>query len=399
MKIIKNTVLKFVNAPESGILSSQTLYECMFYLLNIHSLSPSNDNAVNAKKVAYKIVETQLDNGGFDLGYDFIFGKGLNKKNPKEGTSPELLSITALSQYLLVFGDDQYVLNAIKRGLNWIFDRIIKEGDLYAIPYAPDSYGKVHITNATSFCISALASCLPHVDANNKVLIEKYLDSMYLFMEKQLVDSGDNQAYWPYFYQNGTEEELSYTNDKVDNYHMAQQIYHHMLAQSIYPNKANEKTIKKVFNHLASLINDDGFIPYTFSNGKNTDKVDVWGFSSLISAFSLYGHMHDSGLAKQCSKKILSYLMKNSWNGIYFTPIILHSNKHKFDQNFYPRSDAWVIHAISDHMRFVEEDINLISEVEKVYCLIEQGQFSGLENHTITLRKRIFSIIVNMIRR
>lgn len=399
MKIIKNRILQFVNAPEDGVLSSQTLYESMFYLLNKHAYNPSDTNTEMAKKVAYKIIETQLGDGGFDLGYDFIFGKGLNKKNPKEGTSPELLSITALSQYLLTFGNDENVLNAIKSGLKWITDRIIKEGELFAIPYAPDSYDKVHITNATSFCISALASCLPLLDGEKKTSVETYLDSMYLFMNKQLVVSGDNQAYWPYFYQNGTKEELSYTNDKVDNYHMAQQIYHHMLAQRVYPNETNEKTIKEVFNYLASLIDDSGYIPYTFSNGKNTDKVDVWGFSSLISAFSLYGEMYDSAVAKDCSKKVLGYLMTNCWNGKYFTPIILNSNKYKFDNHFYPRSDAWVIHAISDHMRFVEKDTNLISETEKVYSLIEKGNYSGLENHTITLRKKFFAKAVSTIRR
>ncbi|ROR17237.1 hypothetical protein EDB67_12234 [Vibrio crassostreae] len=399
---MKNQILSFVNKPEPNILSSQTLYECLFYNINMYSTVECQSYLNNAKKVAHKICETQLEDGGFDLGYDFIFGKGLHKNNLKEGTSPELLSLTALALYSsLVDNKDEMVLRSVMKAIDWIEHRVIEvQQGVYAIPYAPDSYKKVHIINATSFAISAIATSIQFIDdRERKLKFERYLDGMYKFMFSQVDYTSEDAGLWPYFYQNGSEEELKFINDKIDNYHMAQQLYHHMIADAFYPNEYNKKSIRLIFNYLVSIIDNDGFLPYTYSKGKATDKVDVWGFSSLIGCFSLYYEIYKCEVSRGVAEKSLDYLMKYAWNEGYFNPIILNSNKSVFDGHFYPRSDAWVIHAISDYYRFVNNDECVLLRSQAVFSKILNAGFTGLENHTITPRKRLFAALVNLIKK
>ncbi|MGR5510179.1 hypothetical protein ACPV4Q_04585 [Vibrio diabolicus] len=402
MKSVKNTILSFINQPEGGVLSSQTLYGCLFYQINMYQSTEDKKYLYDAKLVARKICDTQLSDGGFDLGYDFIFGKGLNKKNVKEGTSPELLSLTALCLYSqIIDNQDEVVLGAIDKSINWIEERVIEiEPDVFAIPYAPDSYSKVHIINATSFAISAIASSIYYIkDIERKKKFEGFLSGMYKFMFRQIEKTSTDAGLWPYFYKNGSQEELELINDKIDNYHIAQQLYHHIIANEFYPNEYNEKSIKMIFNYLISLLDNNGYLPYTFSKGKATDKVDIWGFSSLIGCFSLYSKVYDCDIAKKASQRSFKYLMEHAWNGEYFYPIILNSSKAVFDGHFYPRSDAWVIHAVSDYNRFVNPDEDTVSKTNAVFYKIVSDGFTGLENHTITPRKKIFAAIVNLIKK
>lgn len=402
MKKFKNFILKIVNKPEANILSSQTLYESLFYLINTYEQEDEKvkkeELKVNANALALFICDYQLKDGGFDLGYDFIFGKGLHKKNLKEGTSPELLSISALALYYKKIEADPIILNSIRKGLDWVFARVIKVDNDYAIPYAPDSYDKVHITNATSFAISSLALCINLFDENIDKKIEAYVNGMYRFMSKQLEYKNETSAYWPYFYLNGTDQELALVNDKVDNYHISQQLYHHVLAQQYVPSNTNLDTIKFVLNYLISLVDEEGFAPYTHAAGKTSDKVDVWGFSSLIAGFSICSTYLENNESADCAKKVYNYLMEYCYNGNYFSPIILNSTKTVFDNHFYPRSDAWVIHALSEYRNICSENEHISQVSSQVFLLIKKNEFKGLENHTITTRKKIFAFTVGAIR-
>ncbi|KZY76869.1 hypothetical protein A3740_11720 [Oleiphilus sp. HI0068] len=402
MKLVKSMILKFVNKPEDNILSSQTLYECLFALINLYRIEKTEEHLHSARDVAYKICDTQLIDGGFDLGYDFIFGKALSKANKKEGTSPELLSITALSIYYQEIDKDIKVYDSIIKGLNWVKKRLIKiddDGFTYAIPYAPDSYEKVHIINATSFALSSIASSIPVINDETEIAFFKsVLDGMYEFMFQQLEFNRDGEGFWPYFYNKGSSEELALINDKVDNYHMAQQLYHHIIADKYYPSEVNNKSIECIYKYLASLVDEEGFVPYTFAMGKSSDKVDVWGYASILGALAIYGHNYHSAAAINLAKKVSGYLIKNTWQGEYFYPIVLNSNKKAFDSHFYPRSDAWVVHSLTDYLLYIDrnEDINNI--VIRILEKIKECDYKGLENHTITYRKKAFAFIVNLLR-
>ncbi len=388
---MKNTILKFVNKPSANILSSQTLYESAFYLMNLNQRSESK-----ISEVIDKIVDTQLPDGGFDIGYDFQFGPNLSKSNAKEGTSPELLSLTALGMYTDLYGERETVIHAIKLAVDWVLARIVYVGDGVAIPYAPDSFRGIHITNATSFCISALAYALAHADESRKVQIEEVIVGMYKFMHSQLVIKG-NEGYWPYFYQDAKGEEAKLINDKIDNYHIAQQLYHHCLAQKKVPNDFNIETINLVSNYLLKLINDEGYLPYTFLKDRVSDKVHMWGFAALIPAFVEIYLITGNVKAKESALKVANYIMKFSALDEHFSPIILNSNKTIFDSNFYPRSDAWVIHSLSELEKLNMYDDNISDLCGKCYAKIQHQNFLGLENHVVTFRMRVFAKIVRFI--
>ncbi|TVL53752.1 hypothetical protein AYI98_00995 [Shewanella algae] len=388
---LKNLILKFVNKPSPGILSSQTLYETFFYLINQKSVSK-----VDVDSVIDKILETQLSDGGFDIGYDFQFGPNMSKTKSREGTSPEVLSLTALGLYCERFEPSESVLQGLNLAVDWILERIVKTDKGIAIPYAPDSFKGIHITNATSFCISALAYSLPYVSANKRCEIELVLRGMYTFMHSQLVVI-DEVGYWPYFYQDANGEEAKLINAKVDNYHIAQQLYHHCLAQKVFPDEQNDQIIRRVSKYLISNLDDVGYVPYTFYGERISDKVHLWGFSSLISAFVESFIYLGEDIYRKAATDVAGYISKYGIVSDHFAPIILNSDKSIFDGNFYPRSDAWVIHSLSELSKLGVEDENLIKACENSYSKIVEQCYRGDENHVVTMRMKIFAKLIRLI--
>ena len=398
---LKNLILKFVNAPEENVLSSQTLYESLFYCLNRGA--DDFEWFKEATFVSNVIIETQLRDGGFDIGYDFIFGDGLRKTYPKEGTAPEMLSVTALCEYLNQYGDvipheNQLILKrAINLGVDWILKHLIKTPAGAAIPYAPLTFHGVHITNASSFCISALATSLRFLESEKRITAEGALIEMYRFMKAEL-SSAEKGSYWTYFYQ--SEPDFCKNNGKIDNYHIAQQLYHHCLAQKHYPHVDNYEIIRDVLSYLKSISSEDGFVPYTILNGKCSDKVDLWGFSSLISAFMLSGEVVGDSDAEKLAGRVASYIFEYCRaKDDHFYAILLNSSKGAYDSNFYPRSDAWVIHGLSCLSTKSNDYRYMTDFCDSVYFKIKASRFRGLENHTLTWRKQIFSKLVNGLRR
>jgi hypothetical protein len=399
---LKNHILSMVNKPENGVFSSQTLYELAFCYLNVYAIDHDPVALNRLSRVIDLICESQLPDGGFDIGYNFIFGVGLTKTNKLEGTTPELLSLTALAMYVHVTNDyDEKVIKAINLALDWIENRIVEfSGKVYAMPYAPDSYAGIHITNATSFTISAVAASLSLIEHKERYSkFESYLSGMIRFMDSELVDEAKGGSFWPYFYQNGKPEELELGNDKVDNYHIAQQLYHHLLANEFYDSEINNSICERTFTYLERLADIEGFVPYTIKGTKISTKVDVWGYSSLLSAFSLYYVQKNCSTARRMAELVCSYLMSHTWNGEYFYPIVENATKTPFDKKFYPRSDAWVLHGLSDYCRFIQRDAAVLEIINSVYLKIERQDFRGLENHTITWRKVVFGKFVRWVKR
>lgn len=393
----KNSILKFVNAPEAGVRSSQTLYEALFYSTNRYLSTREDIWYERSLRVALAICDSQLNDGGFDIGYDFIFGNGLRKSHLKEGTSPELLSVSALALFLdaaesrISGGEKQRIISGILKGVHWTLNYVKKMDIGCAIPYAPLTYDQVHITNATSFALSALSTSINYLPANIRADAIDAANGMYEFMRSELVLSGQGAAYWPYFYSKG-----ALGNEKIDNYHIAQQLFHHCLAQRYVPSVVNLEIIGLVSRYLLDLQDSNGFVPYTNIRGRLSDKVDLWGFASLIPAFVFASYaLNDSAFLKGASK-VVDYIFSYCKGPDYFYPIVLNSSKVIFDGNFYPRSDAWVIHGIS-----VAVDSMSASQAEfcdRVFLKILADDFSGLENHTLTLRKLLFAKVVRLVK-
>ncbi len=388
---LKQSILHIVNAPEDGVLSSQTLYECLLFLLEAQECQPRDEFQVAARRVASLIVESQLPDGGFDIGYNFRFGRRLEKSHPKEGTTPEVLSLTSLALYHRVFFDDA-VLPTLQLGLNWIRRHLLWMEDRCAVPYAPLTSSRVHITNATSFALSAMATSAAVLDCRD--LVEKEIQGMYLFMRDQLCPSSGGGSYWPYFHQ--TDELLASEPgaEKIDNYHMGQQLYHHVLAQRFFPSSVNLEIIQSVLDYLLAVQEEDGFIPYTVKAGRKSDSVDTWGFASTITGFMAAGEMLESERATIAGRKVADYLWQHAWADGFFYPIISQATKKASDRHHYPRSDAWVIHGLAMALRTDPEfDPRRLDRLFSCYEKISGEDFRGLENHTLTWRKRVFGAV------
>tara|TARA_R110002124_G_scaffold271918_1_gene440867 strand:+ start:1319 stop:2554 length:1236 start_codon:yes stop_codon:yes gene_type:complete len=405
MKFLKNTVLKFVNSPEPNVLSSQTLYEMLFYANNRYLQTSDLSWFDKGRAVAGQIIDTQLPDGGFDIGYDFLFGSGLRKSHDREGTSPEVLSLVALCAFYKIHFprlDDverQSILSAIHKGADWILRFCIDDRDGVAIPYAPHSYDGVHITNATSFAVSALAAVFDVLPAYQSDVVREKIEGMYRFTFNQLERSSEGSAYWPYFYSKDESAFSQYGNDKVDNYHIAQQLYHHFLAGSILPSQYNDSILHDVSNYLLGILDGEGFLPYTTTNGVSSDKVDLWGFSSLVPAYIKAYQVFGGEEFLQAAQNVCFYIFRYCRCDSHFYPIVLNSSKTTFDSNFYPRSDAWVIHSLSELFFYPElVTSDQVAFADSVFDKIQNSGCRGLENHTLTFRKLVFAKVVKIVK-
>jgi hypothetical protein len=401
---LKDIVLKYVNRPEDSVLSSQTLYECLFFAINREKQCGNKYWFYKATNVARMIIDTQLDNGGFNIGYNFQFGRGLKKSAEREGTTPEILSVTALNEYLNNFRpliDDGFAAEceaAIEKGLLWLNKYCVENEFGVAVPYAPETTNFIHITNATSFALSALSTTkIGSTDVLDAESRNKLVFGMYEFMNSQLrSDIGMSGKYWPYFYDGGSSEERALGNEKIDNYHIAQQLFFHCVSQRFVPNATNLDIIERVTLYLIQLVESDGFVPYTIHKGAKSNKVDTWGYSSVVMALCASKEFVQHEATDSAINRCIRYLRLYCRSEDHFIPIVNNISKHAHDSNFYPRSDAWVIHAFSEAAEFCsQEDLFFC---DQVFAKIENDGFSGKENHTLTFRKKVFASMVYLFR-
>lgn len=392
MSRIKRLILHHVNAPQGGVRSSQTLYECLFYAVARYRVTRSDEWAQMATHVAESLCDIQLDDGGFDIGYEFLFAHGVRKRSVREATSPEVLAVAALAQYLDLEVDSRSrsrVILAVRRGVNWILRFAIDTGQGFAIPYAPYSLPEIHITNATSFAASALACSLCYVEEENRPRVEGVLRGMCLFMRGQLVESGDG-CYWPYFHHVSAASEY----EKIDNYHIAQQLFHHCLIGDHVVDENNSFIISKVSTYLLNMQSPDGFISYTVKGGKNSGYVSVWGFASVVSSFALASKVMGNAAFYDGAKLARKYLLDRCRVGWHFAAVVDHDSKTISDPRHYPRSDAWVIHGLAE--LGLDEDYVFC---DYLFNRVVSSNFRGDENHTLTWRKRFFYAVVASARR
>lgn len=388
--MLKNIILKFVNKPEDNIISSQTLYESLMATIDLYLITGNDKWSLESKKIMEMIKASQLFDGGFDIGYDFMFGKHLSKSSKKEGTTPEVVSLFALYEYGENFGYED-VEEAIDKGINWIFNNVIPISDTkYAIPYAPHSYDKVHITNGVSFAIGALSY---HLKTNVKDTraVEIY-NGMINFMYDELTSS-EYGSFWSYFYLSGSSKETALMNNKIDNYHIGQQLRYHSAAYLNFPTEKNKEIVDKVSLYIVNKIDNNGLIMYTENQGKVSNKIDMWGYSSVIKGLVDSYKITNNVMLLEKAKLMIGFITKNAWNGEYFYPILSKEGK-VFDNSFYPRSDAWVLHSLCHYMSHIEQNKMLVDICEKNYNKISDCNFTGLENHTLTRRKKYFAKIV-----
>lgn len=381
---IKDIILKYVNKPVDNIKSSQTLYEALFANMNMYLKYHNKEFEDRCINIAQLIVKSQLLDGGFDIGYNFRFGNNMTKKTDKESTTPEILSIYALLEYYEIFKDES-VVTAIKKGMSWVEEKVYeKDNGIFVIPYAPCSYKSVHITNAISFTVSTIVYYM-HIFKDDR--FKNICDGMLKYMKNELIIKED-MGYWNYFEKDMMEEE-GYL--KTDNYHIAQQLYYHILLDKYYENTDNKEIIRLVSNYIKYKLKTNLAVPYIEIGKKATKDIHSWGYCSLLLC-ALY---FEEDNIKEDVKK---YIMENMVKGDHFLPIIKNDGE-VIDDEYYPRSDAWILHALSEYLLMNEEDTKVYEIVSVGLKKLERVEYKGLENHAFTTRKKIFTKCIEIIKR
>lgn len=385
---IKDIILKFINKPVNNVRSSQTLYEVMFTLLNMNEIYKEQRYRKQIKELSELMLKTQMPDGGFDIGYNFAFGINMTKKSEKESTTPEVLSIYALIKYYDLYKDDA-VINSIEKGINWILNNSYKYLDKYwVIPYAPSSYKEIHITNAISFAVSTLTYYMYVFKENINPRIQEICDGMLSYMRDELIVD-NNKGYWNYF-----EKKLIKENDyyiKIDNYHIAQQLYYHMQIQNYYKNNDNDEIVKLVSNYLKDKVKENVAVPYIETKEKKTRDIHTWGYASILLCALEWKNT-------EYIDNIATFMKNNIIGNNHFYPIVKESGE-VIDENYYPRSDAWVLHSFSEYLLYNKSDNKIKKIIDIGLQLQERSKYSGKENHVYTFRKKYFSKCINMIKK
>ncbi|KMM36750.1 hypothetical protein [Guptibacillus hwajinpoensis] len=382
--MIKDNILKFVNKPVANILSSQTLYEALFTTINMDLKYGDETYKIQSQEIAKLIIKTQLEDGGFDIGYNFSFGKNMNKQHQKESTAPEILSIYALIKYYSVYQDDS-VKQAILKGINWVKNYSYKIGNNYwVIPYAPCSYKEVHITNAITFTVATLAYYM-YVFKDESV--KEMCDGMLLFMNDELIKEGQS-GHWNYFDKKLMGDPFYI---KVDNYHIAQQLFFHQCIDQFYDNEDNKEIIECVSNYLKDKLNKSLAVPYIEVKDKASSDIHTWGYCALL-ACSLYWNN------QKLTNDIKNFMYEKMWNKrSYFYPVIKRTGEIVEDC-YYPRSDAWLLHAFSEYI-LINGDVNIKEMINTGLKNLNKCEYQGYENHVLTKRKVFFNKTVIVVKK
>jgi hypothetical protein len=370
--------------PETSVICSQTLYETLLAIIDIYELTKKAVYLEQIKNVSSLIVKNQNRDGGFNIGYNFNFGTRLIKNNNNESTAPEMLSLYALIRANEYLKSDK-INSAVSYGVHWIEKHSIKiSAEKYGIPYAPNTLNDVHIINASSFCLPALAYYAKNnkKDDRIKLLFNRYINFLYDELETNCFSDG---KYWRYFYRGGKRFENEIQKDKIDNYHLGQQLKYHCVIQKIIPTNKNLKIIKHLSDYLLSIRNTHGIYEYCNSHSFKPNNIHIWSFSSAIQGFvDAYSIIKDEKLLES-AVTIKKWIIKNSWNGKYFIPV-LDLNGNVLDNNYYPRTNAWTIHSMTQYMQYYGIEEDLLQIVEKVYSDLSNNSFIGKEKHVWTKR-------------
>lgn len=338
-----------------------------------------------AEKLSLILIQIQSADGGFDIGYDFNFGK-LHKKG--ESTSPELISLFALTEYYRLFGGNS-IRDAIFKAVDWIKDHaILLSEKLWAIPYAPYSSKEVMVYNGTSFAVGALGNYL-------SIFQDSFAEEIYHGMNRYLYSVMSSQDGTPgmfWYYSQQDRSDLSdLQRNKIDYYHQMQQVEMHASAHLEKPDNLQYKLIKEATEHIAFIQKPSGIIPYY----NNSGPIHLWGFASCASGFIMAGKIikNKESEYRQRAGLILDWISENSWNGDYFYPILTEQGQI-IDERFFVRSDAWIFNAFALAINEGIQNKNYLKICEKSYLKMENVNFSGIENHATNFRIRFTNQIL-----
>ena len=325
MKQIAKTIYKKIFPTLYVKHCSQTIYQALLAALHMYEATNEKYWLDEAKKLKDIMIDIQQQDGGWDIGYFFNFGYNHHKG---ESTSPELLSLVALIKYWEIEKDER-VKQSIHKGIDWIINNSYELETDWVIPYGPYSTKDVVVYNGMSFAQAPLAMWSKYeedIERKNKI-IEIYR-GMNRYLAKQLIKT-DNGSYM--FYSLPREGMDDKAREKVDYYHMAQQLEMHNYANNYCPDENSLKIVLEFGEHLLSMQEEDGQIQYL--NNEPNKGIHLWGYCSIINAFIDMNFITSNYDFDMGAKKIVNWISKYGYveKDKCFYPIV---NKQKKTNNY-----------------------------------------------------------------
>jgi hypothetical protein len=337
-----------------------------------------------ADSVCQTLLRIQRPDGGFDIGYDFNFGR-LHRKG--ESTSPELVGLLALVEHYRRFRNEA-AREGARRAAEWVRKNAIKPSDRHwAIPYGPYSTKAIMVYNGTSFAAGALGAYL-------SLFPDEELNGIYSGMNQYLCDRMSSTPGVPgrfWFYSDQSRQDLStLQREKIDYYHQMQQVEMHATAELLVPSRCQPDMIGAAAEHVAGLQDEFGVIPYTNRDARFGGNVHLWGFCSCAAGFLMAGKVLPDRAASYRARaaRIYDWIYKKAWNGRYFYPVLTPDGAPE-DIRYYVRSDAWVFNAFCLAVQERLQKEAYLEVCEKCYARMAGRDFSGIENHAGSFRARV----------
>jgi hypothetical protein len=364
--------------PNVNVLCSQTLYESVFGCLELYAATGDSEWRRKATDVSDILAGRQNADGGFDIGFNFVFGKNTKKASQHDSTTPESLSGFALWRIDSICKSDRFAESNVKL-VQWLVEHSypITE-EKWGVPYAPGNVDDVHITNSCSFALPILAAELNRNSSNNKV--KGIVNGMINFLEGELESESLTASYWRYFYRGGEHFVDEPQKEKIDNYHMAQQLRYQCEVQLLYPTQASLRIINRVSDYLYSIRDANGLFQYCNDQKYQPRDVHVWGLSSVVPSFITSGRMLGKQEYIDAASQIVDWLIEYAWNGHYFYPV-LDIRGEVLEREYYPRSNGWVFEALAFYYRYVDQDPRIYSICTDLYEKLESTGFTGRERN------------------
>ena len=399
MIVLKNTVKKLLDTtllkPIYVTHCSQTIYQSLIGCVRMWEATKLKIWETRAESVLQILLSIQRPDGGFDIGYEFNFGK-IHKVG--ESTSPELVGLLALSVYEEVFKDERCFAAAVN-AVSWIENSAIRiTNSKSAVPYAPSSTKKVMIYNGTSFAAAALGRFLGSLTSDESDSLERlYLGFIeYLDGEMSRMD-GVPGRFWYYADQSRSDLE-PVRRKKIDYYHQMQQVEVHSMAQRVAPNARQLRMIKDAVEHVLAIADKNGILPYTNDPYHFRGYIHVWGFASFVSGLLESAELFQdvASTYRRIAETNLRWLISNSWNEEdYFYPVI-DSDGEVRESRYMVRSDAWVFNTLAAATKYIG-DGPWADIANRCFRKMEAHRFSGYETHASNSTQRFVRKLIESV--
>jgi len=376
---------------------SQTIYETLLGCIRMYETTGLSVWQARASKVLNILIKIQRPDGGWDIGYDFNFGM-FHRKG--ESTSPELIGLMALCEYARVFEEHDLIRTHADKAVTWIKRfAYLQSDDAWAIPYSPYTTSEIMVYNGTSFACGALGCYLGIFDVKDEFLHEVYHGMIkYLYSNLSSIDGVDGK-FWYYSIPSKTSLEDNKLR-KVDYYHQMQQVEMHASAQHWVSDPIQQRMIEECCDHIIAISCYNKVIPYT-NTGSEFENIHVWGLCSVSSGLiEAYKHLNlKRQQYKKLSDKTISWLIKYSWNGEYFIPILDKDGRLVNEDAYMVRSDAWIFNALCCFYHENQKKDDIYNVIDMCFSRMESFDFSGKENHASSFRKRIIAFLIGLIKK